>query len=153
MCWWDKISYWNAPPHNKKSDINHFQTRLKNFLNISIHLNTFIGACFSIVGLVQYISPSSQWRHNGRDGVSNHQPHECLPNRLFRRRSKKTPKLRVTGLYEGNSPVTGKLSAQRASNAENGSIWWRHHDKVSATRGFNVILKTTRTVFPKQNAV
>ena len=23
-----------------------------------------------------------QWRHNGRDGVSNHQPHDCLPNRL-----------------------------------------------------------------------
>ena len=39
-----------------------------------------------------------QWRHNGRDGVSNHQPHHCLLNRLFRRRSKKTLKLRVTGL-------------------------------------------------------
>ena len=24
------------------------------------------------------------WRHNGRDGVSNHQPHDCLLNRLFR---------------------------------------------------------------------
>ena len=24
-----------------------------------------------------------QWRHNGRDGVSNHQPHDCLLNRLF----------------------------------------------------------------------
>ena len=27
--------------------------------------------------------------HNGRDSVSNHQPHDCLLNRLFRRRSKK----------------------------------------------------------------
>ena len=44
-----------------------------------------------------------------------------------RGRSKKTSKLRVTGLCEGNSPVTGELSAQRASNAENVSIWWRHH--------------------------
>ena len=66
-------------------------------------------------------------RHNGRDGVSNHQPHGCLLNRLFRRRSKKTTKLRVTGLYEGNSPVIGEFPAQRASNAENVSIWWRHH--------------------------
>ena len=33
-----------------------------------------------------------QWRHNGRDGVSNHQPHHCLLNRLFRRTSKKTSK-------------------------------------------------------------
>ena len=41
---------------------------------------------------------SLQWRHNGRDGVSNHQPHDCLLNRLFKRRSKKTSKLRVTGL-------------------------------------------------------
>ena len=68
-----------------------------------------------------------QWRHNGRDGVSNHQPHNCLLDRLFRRRSKKTSKPRVTGLCAGNSPVTGEFPAQRASNAENVSIWWRHH--------------------------
>ena len=43
-------------------------------------------------------------RHNGRDGVSNHQPHDCLLNRLFRRRSKKISKHRVTGFCEGNSP-------------------------------------------------
>ena len=48
-----------------------------------------------------------QWRHNEHDGVSNHQPHDGLFNRLFRRRSKKTSKLHVTGLREGNSPVTG----------------------------------------------
>ena len=44
------------------------------------------------------------WRHNGHDGVSNHQPHGCLLNRLFRHRSKKTSKLHVTGLCVGNSP-------------------------------------------------
>ena len=44
------------------------------------------------------------WRHNDHDSVSNHQPHGCLLNRLFRRRSKKTSKLRVTGLCVGNSP-------------------------------------------------
>ena len=44
------------------------------------------------------------WRHNDNDGVSNHQPHVCLRNRLFRRRSKKTSKLRVTGICVGNSP-------------------------------------------------
>ena len=44
------------------------------------------------------------WRHNGHDGVSNHQLHGCLVNRLFRRRSKKTSKLRLTGLCVGNSP-------------------------------------------------
>ena len=37
-----------------------------------------------------------QCRHNERDGVSNHQPDDCLLNLLFRLRSKKTQKLRVT---------------------------------------------------------
>ena len=68
-----------------------------------------------------------QWRHNERDGVSNHRPEECLLKRLFMCRSKKTSKLRVIGLCEGNSPVTGEFPTQRASNAENVSIWWRHH--------------------------
>ena len=65
-----------------------------------------------------------QWRHNELDGVSNHQPDDCLLNRLFKRRSKKTSKFRVTGLCV----VTGEFPAQRASNAENVSIWWRHHE-------------------------
>ena len=69
-----------------------------------------------------------RWRHNGHDGISNHQPHDCLLNRLFRRRSKKTSKLRVTGLCAGNSLWTGEFYAQMASNAENVSISWRHHD-------------------------
>ena len=70
-----------------------------------------------------------QWRQNGHDSVSNHQPRDCLLNRLFRRRLKKTSKLRVTGLCVGNSPGTGEFPAQMASNAENVSIWWRHHDE------------------------
>ena len=70
---------------------------------------------------------SSRWRHNERDGVSNYQPHDCLLNRLLRCKSKKTSKLRVIGLCAGNSPVTGEFPAQMASNAENVSIWWRHH--------------------------
>ena len=72
---------------------------------------------------------SWHWRHNGRDVVSNHQPYDCLLNRLFRRRSKKTTKLRVTGLCEGISPGTGEFPAQMTSNAENVFIWWRHHAK------------------------
>ena len=42
-------------------------------------------------------------------------------------KSKKTSKLRVTGLCEGNPQVTGGFPSQRTSNAENVSIWWRHH--------------------------
>ena len=70
---------------------------------------------------------SLRWRHNDHAGVSNHQPHGCLLNRLFSRKSKKTSKLRVTGLCAGNSPGIGEFPAQMASYAENVSIWWRHH--------------------------
>ena len=72
-------------------------------------------------------SDTLRWRNDGRDSVSNHQPRDCLLKRLFRRRSKKITKLRVTGLCAGNSPGTGEFSAQMASNAKNVSIWWRHH--------------------------
>ena len=47
----------------------------------------------------QYEHHSLQWRHNERDGVPNHHPHDLLFNRLFRRRAK----LRVISLYEVNS--------------------------------------------------
>ena len=46
------------------------------------------------------------------------------PTVYWRCRSQKTSKLRVTGLCEGNSPVTDEFPAQRASNVENVSIWW-----------------------------
>ena len=83
-----------------------------------------------------------QWLHDGHDSVSNHQPHDRLFNRLFRRRSKKTSKLRVTGLRAGNSPGTGEFPAQMASYAENVSIWWRHHGLRLRTR------KTLKTTSP-----
>ena len=70
---------------------------------------------------------SLQWRRSGRDDVSLRSPTSPLLNRLFRRRSKKASKLCVTGLCAGNSPVTGEFPAQMTSNAENASIWWRHH--------------------------
>ena len=58
-----------------------------------------------------------QWRHYERDGVSNHQNHDCLLNSLFRCRLKKVSKLRVTGLcvrgihqWPVNSPHKGPVT-------------------------------------------
>ena len=62
---------------------------------------------------VARVDETLQRHHNERDSVSDHQPHNCLLNRLFRRGSKKTSKLRVTGLCAGNSPVTGEFPTQR----------------------------------------
>ena len=72
-----------------------------------------------------------RWHHNEGDGISNHQPHDYLLNRLLGRRSKKTSKLHITRLCVGNSLVTSEFPAQMASNAENASIWWCHHDTIS----------------------
>ena len=47
--------------------------------------------------------PPLQCRHND---ISNHRHLDCLLKPLFRRRSKKSSKLCVTGLCSGNSPVT-----------------------------------------------
>ena len=49
------------------------------------------------VGMIIYpATVALQWRNHERDGVPNHQPHNCLFNSLFRRRSKKASKLRIT---------------------------------------------------------
>ena len=68
-----------------------------------------------------------QWRHNERDGVSNNWHHDCLFSYLFRHRQKKKHQSSPSLAYLRNSPVTGHIPAQRASNAENISIWWHHH--------------------------
>ena len=102
------------------------------------YLIIFFGTFYALVGLADhgYLWQSLRWRHNDHAGVSNHQPHGCLLNRLFRRKSKKTSKLRVTGLCAGNSPGTGEFPAQMASYAENVSICWRHHGKTQILLSF-----------------
>ena len=64
----------------------------------------------------QLCDNSSQWRHNERDGISNHQRLNCLLNCVFRRKSKKTSKLRVTGPCAGISWMTGEFPTQNSSN-------------------------------------
>ena len=67
------------------------------------------------------------WRHNERDGVLNHQRLDCLLKRLSGRRSKKTSKLRLAGLWEGNPSVIGGLFSQMTSSEGHIFIWWHHH--------------------------
>ena len=58
-------------------------------------------------------SRTLQWHHNEHDGVSNHQPHDCLLNRLFRHRWKKTSKLAfLRGIHWWlvNSPHKGPVT-------------------------------------------
>ena len=111
----------------------HLQISVQPATKISSKCQNF---CYSVCWI--YHRLLLQWRHNGRDGVSNHQPDNCLLNRLFRRRSKKTSKLRITGLWAGNSPGTGEFPTQMASYAENVSIWWRHRVRRLQHRYVNI---------------
>ena len=91
----------------------------------------------AFIFIVRNVTPALLWRHNGRDGVLNHQPQHCLLDRLFscstycvQRFSSKTALYYVVILLwfvvYFNSE-TDEFPAQMASNAENVSIWWRHH--------------------------
>ena len=102
----------------KGNSIGHMCISLTS-VNKCVFILTVWNSCWPKVGVAVHQVWSLQWRHNGHDSVSNHQPYECLLNHLFRRRSKKTSKLRVTGLCAGNSqgpvnsphewPITRKM--------------------------------------------
>ena len=70
---------------------------------------------------------SLHWRHSDHDGVSNHQPHGCLLNQFIQAQIKENIKAPRQWPLCGEFTGTGEFPAQRASNAENISIWWRHH--------------------------
>ena len=70
------------------------------------HETMVCDVCLSIFLEKRSENPLSlQWRRNERDDVANRRRFDCLPNRLFGRRSNKTSMLRVPGLCEGNPPV------------------------------------------------
>ena len=91
------------------------------------------------------------WRHNDHGGVSNHQPHSSLLNRLFGCRSKKTSKLRIIGLCAGNSPGP-------VNSPHKGSVTWKMfpfddvimacwigHVSLADITGTNISLKQSDT--------
>ena len=104
-----------------KSQIENIKMEIcewkRNF--ISIIVPTMSLKIITITITITIIVITLQWCRNERDGVSNHQPHDCLLSCLFRHRSMKTSKLRVNGLYARNSswpvnsphngPVTRKM--------------------------------------------
>ena len=84
--------------------IDSWTVETRHFLYRRICFPTSITPNVLVVFWCNWWHISLQWRQNDQDSVSNHQPHGCLLNRLYRRRSKETLKLRVTGLCVGNSP-------------------------------------------------
>ena len=112
---WENQHFWD-----KKEDRDWAQVMIDHICQ-RIARNIYL-----IASVLLFIS--LQWRHDDYDGVSIHQPHDCLLNHLFRHRSKKThssASLAFVRPVTGEFPVIGEVPAQRASNAENVSIWWR----------------------------
>ena len=66
--------YWRKLPSFISRDLS-FSPRKRLFL---------MCAFMNVFQQTRFESTPLQWRHNERDGVSNHQPHDCLLNRLFK---------------------------------------------------------------------
>ena len=96
----------------------------------------FVVACFHVVILwvssdgVIHLTISLQWRQNGHESVSDHQPRGCLLNRYSgtdQRKHQSSASLafvRVIHLSPVNSPHKGPVTRK------NISISWRHRDVV-----------------------
>ena len=88
------------------------------------------------IGCYRIFSYTLQWCQNERQGVSCHRRLDWLIKPLFRRRSKKISKLRITGLCEenppGNSdssrkgPVTQKMFPFDGVVMTSDISWWRN---------------------------
>ena len=96
------------------TDINVLSTLSASQINLNVSnvlhvIRNRIAFCIALPVLLSML----QWRHNTHDGVSNHRRLDCSLNCLFRRRSTKTSKFRVTGLCEGKQPVTGRFISQK----------------------------------------
>ena len=131
-CWITIMSDWMYLQMNLKKTHLPSINAANNFILYIVKQDSLVQfrhiyrSLFNNLLISPYCHVSLLRRHNGPDSISNHQPHDCLHNRLFRCKSKKTSKLRITGLCAGNSLGTGEFPAQMASNAEHVSIWWRH---------------------------
>ena len=78
---------------------------------------------------------SLHWRHNDHDGVSNHQPHGCFTQPFIQTQIKETIKAPRHWPLCGEFTGPGEFPTQRASYAENVSIWWRHHVEMADSDG------------------
>ena len=72
-----------------------------------------------------YIYITLQWHHseqNGKSAISRLFTQPLIQSADQRKNQSSAPLAFVR-----NPPVTGEFPTQRASNAENVSIWWHHH--------------------------
>ena len=107
-----------------------YHSILSHFYNPHLDMNEFLHT-LAVLAVCQIYAffKTLRCRHNERDGVSNHQPQDCLLNRLFRRRSKKHQSSASLALVWGihqwpmNSPHKGPVTRKMFP-------FDRHHDVI-----------------------
>ena len=109
-CWYSPVKLNQQDSVASRTDIRHIDVTKMSMLSKCAFVISYSGkrdGRFTPMGVIPQVT--LRWRHNDHAGVSNHQPHGCLLNRLFRLKSKITSKLRVTGLCADKWPVTRKM--------------------------------------------
>ena len=108
-CYHLKYNDWHHVKVNFFPCIGPFQSYFTYFECV-IGFNPACKGSVETINMLPFANPL-HWLHNVCHGVSNHQRLDLLLNRLFRRTPKKTSKLRVTDLSEGNSLMTGPVDS------------------------------------------
>ena len=127
--WWICVSSFSNLKSSSSSWYGYKWQYIQGYINSRFLFLSLLSISMVLRMTNRYLS--LQWRYNDHDSVSNHQPHGCLLNRLFRRRSKKTY-IKAPRHWPLCGEFTGEFPARMASYAENVSIWWRHHVFCSA---------------------
>ena len=90
ICEYYKMIPWLRNVHgsvNFVTEYNHMKMLFLDWYYTTLYFRYPFNIFFNLVNVRKWLcNKSLQWRHNGRDGVSNHQHIACLLNRLFRRR-------------------------------------------------------------------
>ena len=136
--WFELMSYFPVPVSEHETLVSWIPW--PKFYSVKKH--NYCALSVTYCAVTNYPAHTLHWRHHEHDGVSP------LATRQFTQpfiqaQMKENIKVRITGLCEGNSPVTGD------SNAENVSIWWRHHDFpycLLACSVFRLLLPYTKGV-------
>ena len=102
---WSARSHMCASGDKYPNSAYLYPTKLYIFLQLDIMWWLSICCCLDFPRMSRVTLDSWHCHHNDCNDVSNHQPHDCLLSHLFRRGSKKTSKLRVTGLCFGEFTV------------------------------------------------
>ena len=97
----DRLYTLDGQPLDQVNEAKYLGITISNELDWSPHIDFITSKASNTLSFLrrnlrscpQSLRELLQWRHNDHNGISNHQPHDCLLNRLFRLRWKKTSKL------------------------------------------------------------